>query len=84
MGSSAELNAVEKPCQQNCEKPWNGKLSATLKIRGGCSVDRFGKGAGKGPLVQWEKSGTLGVSQDQTLFVWSTPYKGGCDINRER
>lgn len=54
----------------NCEKPWNGKLSATLKIRGGCDRDCYGKKAGKGALIQWEKSGTLGVSQDQTLFVW--------------
>ena len=46
--------------------------SATLKIRGGCDKDRFGKAAGKGPLVQWEKSGTLGVTQDQTLIVWAT------------
>lgn len=46
------------------------KLSCTLKIRGGIDVDRFGKRAGKGALIQWEKSGTLGVSQDQTLFVW--------------
>ena len=45
-----------------------GNASYTLKIRGGCEVDRYGKGAGKGPLVQTEKSGTLGVSQDQTLF----------------
>lgn len=45
-------------------------LSATLKIRGGCDIDSRGNKAGKGPLVQWEKSGTLGVSQDQTLFVW--------------
>lgn len=45
-------------------------LSATLKIRGGCDRDRYGKKAGKGALIQWEKSGTLGVSQDQTLFVW--------------
>lgn len=45
--------------------------SATLKIRGGCDVDSSGRKAGKGPLVQWERSGTLGVSQDQTLFVWS-------------
>lgn len=22
----------------NCEKPWNGKLSATLKIRGGARL----------------------------------------------
>ena len=28
-------------------------------------------------MIQWEKSGTLGVSQDQTLFVWSTAYRGG-------
>ena len=27
--------------------------------------------------MQWEKSGALGVSQDQTLFVWSTAYRGG-------
>lgn len=44
--------------------------SATLKIRGGCDTDRYGKKAGKGALIQWELSGTLGVSQDQTLFVW--------------
>lgn len=57
----------------SCEKHWNGKLSATLKIRGGREVDSLGKKAGKGPLVQWEKSGTIGVSQDQTLFVWTNP-----------
>ena len=44
--------------------------AATLKIRGGREVDSNGRKAGKGALVQWEKSGTLGVSQDQTLFVW--------------
>ena len=44
--------------------------SCTLKIRGGCEVDSYGKKAGKGPLIQWEKSATLGVTQDQTLFVW--------------
>ena len=32
--------------------------------------DVYGKKAGKGALIQWEKSATLGVSQDQTLFVW--------------
>ena len=35
--------------------------------------DSNGKKAGKGALIQWERSGTLGVSQDQTLFV----FKGG-------
>ena len=43
--------------------------SFTLKIRGGgCEVDSHGNKAGKGPLVQTELSGTLGVSQDQTLI----------------
>jgi hypothetical protein len=44
--------------------------SCTLKIRGGVERDSHGKKAGKGALIQWEKSATLGVSQDQTLFVW--------------
>lgn len=44
--------------------------SATLKIRGGVETDSYGKKAGKGALIQWEKSATLGVTQDQTLFVW--------------
>jgi hypothetical protein len=35
---------------------------------GGREVDSAGKRAGKGPLIQKELSGTLGVSQDQTLF----------------
>lgn len=46
--------------------------SATLKIRGGCSTDSNGKKAGKGALIQWDISATLGVTQDQTLFVWYT------------
>ena len=41
----------------------------TLKIRGGAEIDSYGKRAGKGALVQTEKSGTLGVSQDQTLIT---------------
>lgn len=44
--------------------------SCTLKISGGVDRDVYGKKAGKGALIQWEKSATLGVSQDQTLFVW--------------
>lgn len=44
-------------------------VSCTLKIRGGVERDSYGKKAGKGALIQWEKSATLGVSQDQTLFV---------------
>ncbi len=45
-------------------------MSATLKIRGGRERDAYGKRAGKGALIQWERSATLGASQDQTLFVW--------------
>ena len=45
-----------------------GDASYTLKIRGGVDIDSAGKRAGKGPLVQTELSGTLGVSQDQTLI----------------
>lgn len=44
-------------------------ISCTLKIRGGVDRDCYGKRAGKGALIQWERSATLGVSQDQTLFV---------------
>ena len=44
--------------------------SCTLKIRGGVERDANGKKAGKGALIQWERLGTLGVSQDQTLIVW--------------
>lgn len=50
--------------------------SCTLKIRGGANTYVKWDGsigtAGKGSLVQWERSGTLGVTQDQTLFVWMT------------
>lgn len=47
----------------------NKMTSCTLKIRGGAERDCYGKKAGKGALIQWEKSATLGVSQDQYLFV---------------
>ena len=49
--------------------------SCTLKIRGGCDRDANGKKAGKGALIQWERSATLGVSQDQTLFVFKVGAK---------
>jgi DNA (cytosine-5)-methyltransferase 1 len=47
----------------------HGVLHAyTVKIRGGKEIDSNGRKAGKGALVQDELSGTLGVSQDQSLF----------------
>ena len=41
----------------------------TLKIRGDREIDSYGKRAGKGALMQVERSGKLGVSQDQTLIT---------------
>lgn len=59
-------------------------FSCTLKIRGGVERDSYGKKAGKGALIQWEKSATLGVSQDQTLFVWKKiEIRDEDDINRQ-
>ena len=43
--------------------------SYTLKVRGGCERDCYGRKAGKGALIQTELSATLGVSQDQTLIT---------------
>ena len=40
----------------------------TLKIRSGVSVDSYGKAAGKGALIQENKSATLATSNDQYLF----------------
>lgn len=51
---------------EGCVNP----TSFTLKIRGGCDTDSNGRKAGKGALIQTELSGTLGVSQDQTLVCF--------------
>ena len=40
------------------------------KFGGGTEIDSYGKKAGKGALVQTEMSGTIGVSQDQTLICF--------------
>lgn len=40
----------------------------TLKVRGGTEIDSRGKKAGKGALIQKELSGTLSVSDPQTLI----------------
>ena len=44
------------------------RQATRLKSGGGREVDSLGKRAGKGALIQTELSGTLGVTQDQTLF----------------
>lgn len=58
--------------------------SCTLKIRGGVERDSLGKRAGKGALVQWERSGTIGVVQDQYLVVWRNDDDMGSSDERER
>lgn len=55
-----------------------GTSSYTLKVRGGVEIDSRGKKAGKGALVQTELSGTLGVSQDQTLITGINGDTAGC------
>ena len=37
-------------------------MCCTLKIRGGIERDSNGRKAGKGALIQWERSATLGAS----------------------
>jgi DNA (cytosine-5)-methyltransferase 1 len=44
-------------------QPFVMETPKTLKIRSGC------EGGGKGPLIQDDKSATLGCNNDQTLFV---------------
>ena len=41
------------------------------KFGGGCEIDSHGKRAGKGALVQEELSGTLSVSDPQTLITYA-------------
>lgn len=55
-----------------------GASSYTLKVRGGVEIDSRGKKAGKGALVSTELSGTLGVSQDQTLITGINGDVCGC------
>jgi DNA (cytosine-5)-methyltransferase 1 len=43
-------------------QPFVVETPKTLKIRSGCD------GGGKGPLIQDDKSATLGTNNDQTLF----------------
>ena len=68
-----------------------GEVPYTLKIRSGVSVDSYGKAAGKGALIQKNKSATLGVSQDQYLFqpvgvdIYNTAVTGdvACPLTAE-
>ena len=50
--------------------------SYAVRIRGGCD------GGGKGALVQEDKSGTLGTSNDQTIFCMAT-QQGGAEVRSD-
>ena len=56
-----------------------GAVPYTLKIRSGVDVDSQGKAAGKGALIQTDKTGTLSTVQDQYLFqpIISVDQGGG-------
>lgn len=49
---------------------WRSNTGSHAEDSGGREIDSLGKRAGKGALIRWEQSMTLGVSQDQTLFAW--------------
>ena len=78
-GLSGDSEQGFSPRQATAGKAENsvGDSSYTLKIRGGVDIDSHGRAAGKGALVQAELSGTLGVSQDQTLIQ---PCLNGWDV----
>ena len=57
-GTGRVLESDHRETSTRCAEP----AAYTLKIRSGC------EGGGKGALVQTEKSATLSILQDQTLF----------------
>lgn len=56
--------------------PTEDPTSYAVRIRGGCD------GGGKGALVQEDKSGTLGTSNDQTIFCMAT-QQGGAELRTD-
>lgn len=70
-GEATPRNATECP----------DKTSYTLKVRGGREFDSKGKRAGKGALIQTELSGTLSVTQDQTLITSEPICIGGGQLH---
>lgn len=61
-------NKRGKQLPEVLEKALTNQAATQSRYEGGVEVDSLGHKAGKGALVQTELSGTLGVSQDQTLF----------------
>lgn len=56
------------------------QVHSLSKCGGGREIDSHGKRAGKGALIQTEMSGTIGVSQDQSLFQ-NVPIASGEFLN---
>lgn len=67
-GDSEQSNEKGQGTSADAERSVGESSSYTLKIRGGSEHDANGRTAGKGALIQEELSGTLGVTQDQTLI----------------
>ena len=61
-------NKRGKKLPEMLEKALINQVATQSRYEGGVEIDSLGHKAGKGALVQEELSGTLGVSQDQTLF----------------
>ena len=79
-GDSSESEQTREEVTRNSgDSP--DRTSYTLKVRGGREVDSNGRKAGKGALIQTERSGTLGVSQDQTLITSKTFCVGGGQLH---
>ena len=57
-----------KPLPPALREALLNQAQSLLRSGGGREIDSYGKRAGKGALIQTELSGTLGVSQDQTLI----------------
>ena len=64
-----EESGTERKTAAGNSESGAGTASVTLKDRGGAEFDSKGRRAGKGFLIQNERSATLGVSQDQTLIT---------------
>lgn len=90
-GDIAESEQEGQGTSRSVGESSNGTDRAfTLKIRGGADTYIKSDGsvgtAGKGPLIQDNLSGTLGVSQDQTLFcsnAWNKDDNQSKRIMRE-
>ena len=66
--SEQERKATARDAENRSGADDRDGVPYTLKIRSGVEVDSGGKAAGKGALIQTDKSGTLSTVQDQYLF----------------